>query len=271
MTFAGFETSQATGEPIELYTINVGAQSFRYTSTEDDYVYQSQTYSAIGMARGSITLSGEIRQDNLTLEMPADEAFPQLYIDIVPSNTATLTVYRLHRPDGGTPESVLIYKGVIRSLAFSEDGTRAALSIVPISNKLARTIPRYTYQGLCNHFLYDERCKVIKSNFQYNGAVTLVDGFQLTVSGLNASKGAGWAVGGLVQIGSSDFRGVLAQSGDVLTLTLPFSTDLTGLNVDVFAGCDHTIATCKSKFDNVINYGGSAYVPLKNIFATGIK
>lgn len=270
MSFDAFETSQDSGEPIELYTINVGADSFRFTSTEDDYVFNSQTFTAIPIQRAAIQMSAEIRQDTLSIEMPGTEALPQLYVEIVPSQTATLTVQRLHRTDGGTPEAILLYKGIIRSVAFSDDGQKATLSAVPISNQLTRTIPRYSYQGLCNHFLYDSRCKILKSNFQHTGEVTLVDNFNLTIDSLS-SKGSDWAVGGVVQIGSSDFRGILQQSGDVITVTVPFAVDLTGVVVDVFAGCDHTIATCKSKFDNVINYGGSAYVPLKNIFQTGIK
>ena len=43
-----------------------------------------------------------------------------------------------------------------------------------------------------------------------------------------------------------------------------------GQDVDVFAGCDHTVDTCDQKFDNVINYGGWPYVPSKNPFESGI-
>jgi hypothetical protein len=71
-------------------------------------------------------------------------------------------------------------------------------------------------------------------------------------------------------LGGVDRRLILSSSGDVLTLLLPFTSSPLGSTVIVFAGCDHTIATCKSKFNNVVNYGGFAFVPTKNIFQTGI-
>ena len=43
-----------------------------------------------------------------------------------------------------------------------------------------------------------------------------------------------------------------------------------GTEVEVFAGCDHTIATCKTQFDIVVNYGGFAFVPTRNPFESGL-
>jgi hypothetical protein len=62
----------------------------------------------------------------------------------------------------------------------------------------------------------------------------------------------------------------LAQAGDVLTLILPFSVDMVGKVVTVYAGCDRSIAMCVAKFDNLNNFRGCPYVPTKNIFLTGL-
>ena len=64
---------------------------------------------------------------------------------------------------------------------------------------------------------------------------------------------------------------VLEQDGDDLTLVLPFHEDVLSEDVSVYAGCDHTIATCLAKFANDINFGGCPYVPTKNIFITGVE
>ena len=58
----------------------------------------------------------------------------------------------------------------------------------------------------------------------------------------------------------------------MLTLLLPFNTtDVdVGTSVEVFAGCDHSLATCKAQYDNVANYGGFAFVPLRNPFESGL-
>ena len=51
----------------------------------------------------------------------------------------------------------------------------------------------------------------------------------------------------------------------------PFGVDVTGLNLQIFAGCNHELTgDCANKFQNAINFGGFAFVPNKNIFATGL-
>jgi hypothetical protein len=57
---------------------------------------------------------------------------------------------------------------------------------------------------------------------------------------------------------------------------MPFTVDMESENVIVYAGCDHSHATCISKFgtsgsENGDNYRGCSFVPTKNIFETGIK
>ena len=81
----------------------------------------------------------------------------------------------------------------------------------------------------------------------------------------------GFYDGGFVFFSSiNDYRLILSHVGNDLTLLLPFPSDAAGETVRIFAGCDHTIATCKTKFDNVLNYGGFAFVPILNPFLTGL-
>lgn len=269
MTFIAFENSQAGGSPVELYTLALGTETFRWASGEEDYVYSGDTFEAVEISRSRILISAEQRQDVLNVSLPGDNELVRRYVDIVPGKRATLTVQRVHRDDPDQ-EAVVLFKGIVQSVAFTSDGTKASLAIRPLTVGLSQNIPRFTYQALCNHFLYDSGCKVNQNSFKYTATVSTVVGSTITVPGISAN-GADWAVGGFVQTGSSDFRLVLAQTGDDLRLLLPFASSPLGSSVDVFAGCDHTIGTCKIKFNNVVNYGGFAFVPLKNIFATGIK
>jgi hypothetical protein len=40
--------------------------------------------------------------------------------------------------------------------------------------------------------------------------------------------------------------------------------------VKVFAGCDLTLAQCKAKFSNVLNFGGMPHMPQSNLFRVGL-
>jgi hypothetical protein len=103
--------------------------------------------------------------------------------------------------------------------------------------------------------------------------VVSVSGNDIGVSGVGAA-GAGFFDGGFVKTpagGNDDARLILASSGDTLTLLLPFSVDVLGTDVDVFAGCTHDLAICSSKFDNVVNYGGFPFIPRKNPFNSTLR
>lgn len=44
----------------------------------------------------------------------------------------------------------------------------------------------------------------------------------------------------------------------------------TGATLRFYAGCNHSVVTCKDKFNNVNNYGGCPFVPTRNPFSTGV-
>ncbi len=271
MTFLGFETSQETGEPIELYRITQGSNLWLLNSSEDTYTFGGDDYEPAPLTRGRLSDDSEQGQGSLSVSLPATSALAEAFALVVPGQKMSITITRLHRTDGGTPEGVLIFKGFVQGVDFSEDLRLASLNVVPVTKGLARSIPRYSYQGVCNHFLYDSQCKVSQSLFAFTANVSASSGSTITVPGLTASKGADWAKGGFVQLGTTDFRLIIDHPNDTISLLLPFPSDVVGEEVTVFAGCDHSLATCKSKFDNVANYGGFAFVPLLNIFTVGLK
>lgn len=79
-----------------------------------------------------------------------------------------------------------------------------------------------------------------------------------------AGKGKQWRF-----IGSShDFN---------FTVNLPFKSgndDLgrhlpSGQEIQVYPGCQHTLTICKTRFNNLSNYGGQPFIPLDNPFSSG--
>jgi hypothetical protein len=53
-TFDFYESSLQGGRPLELYTISVGLEEFRYTSNAVDVTYSSKLYSSIPIRRGEV-------------------------------------------------------------------------------------------------------------------------------------------------------------------------------------------------------------------------
>lgn len=270
MTFAAHETSQEGSRPVELYRFVVGGATYAYTSAEDTIVASSITYAPEAISRSRILNSQEQRQNVVEVTVPGVNAFAALYKQIVPGQRATLTVQRLQRGDTPTPERLTLFQGYVQSVAFLNDGRLAKIAAVPSSAAQSRPIPRFTFQGSCNHVLYDNGCKVVAGDFKHTGLVTAVNGNVITVDGAGAFIDDYFTSGFVDAAGGLDARLVLSHTGDDLTLLLPFPFTIVGSTIDVYAGCDHTLPTCKVKFNNVINFGGFAFVPKRNIFNSGL-
>jgi len=264
-SFDFYESSQEDASRIELYSLAIGNDVYRmHDQVTYQIDYDTNPYYKTSISRGHIATG----QEHLTINLPGDHGFSQKFTTIAPGQLGTLTIYAYHR--GFSSDVKVIYKGVVRSVAFTSDMTKSLLSVVPVSDAFDKEIPQRTFQASCNNVLFDADCKLAAASYKYTNDVSLVSSNNITVIGLSASKGSGWSTGGYVAYSVLDYRLILAQTGDVCELALPFYADVTGEEVDVYAGCDRTIATCNSKFGNKDNFGGCPYVPTKEIFKTGI-
>lgn len=273
MAFQTNEISLEGGSPIELYELNIDQETFYFTSSEEPFEFVNHVYDPVEVSRSTITVGTEERTQTISFNLPTAHPFVQKFVDVVPGKKATLTIFRFHRYDTAPQERVTMFKGLVQSVAFTKNAEVAKVAVMPLTGSLGRQIPRVTYQGVCNHVLFDARCKVDAGSFEYVGNASAINGDLITVDGLLGAKGAGWATGGFIQDDAgSDFRLILSQATNDVRVLIPFSnqTPIIGTDVSVFAGCAHTLAVCKTKFNNVINYGGFQFVPTKNPFATGL-
>jgi len=272
VTFDALENSREDGNVLELYEFRYGAETTRLTSYNQDIVFQGVTWTAIQISRGQVQNSVEQAINELKIDMPLSHPIASQYISNVPGKVGSVRIFRAHADDPAE-ETLLLFDGFVAQAGF--DGALVAtLSCSPSTSVFKRSGPRFNYQSLCNHVLYDGRCKIVEAAFRFTGTVASVNGGEIEVAGLFAAEGAGWTTAGFVRAPAGTFddaRLILAQSGDVLTLLNAFAEPVLGTSVDVFAGCDHSLATCDTKFANVDNYGGFPFVPIKNPFGSSIR
>ncbi len=276
MTFAPIETSVEDGNVLELYTFTFGGQTDRFTSFNRDITFDGFLFTATQISRSKLESSVEDAINELKITLPQDNVIPQQFIANVPGRVGSVTVERAHADDPAE-ERIVLFAGFIAQVGFDADLV-ATITCKPQTSIFKRAGPRITYQGICNHVLYDARCKILRTGdpageFLLTGNVTAVSGNDIDVAGV-AAAGAGFFDGGFVKApagGDDDARLVLSSSGDTLSLLLPFSIEVLATSVDVFAGCTHDLDICLTKFDNVINYGGFPFVPRKNPFNSTLR
>lgn len=273
MTYAAFENSTESGQPVEVYRFTIGSNSYFYTSAEDETIsVGGLDYTYEDISRTRLGDGPEDRDQVLEITVPSSNAVAQQYVNIVPGNRAKVEVRRIQRNDTDN-EVLLVFTGYIHSVSFKDNGAKAVIACQPVTAARSRVMPRFGYQSLCNNVLYDDICRADDTDpsFRLSGAaVTAVSGNVITVAGANGFTD-GWFTGGYVEtIGTTDYRMIIGHTGNDLTLHIPFPFDATTVTVNVLAGCDHSIATCKTKFNNVVNFAGFAYVPTRNPFLVDI-
>jgi uncharacterized phage protein (TIGR02218 family) len=264
------EASIESGSPVELYEFAIANGTTYYMCSGSDVgiVFNGQTYLPVAINRAPIPLSAKSRTEIVQVTLPANHALAALYANIVPAFPTKVTIYRYHRTDS-ISNAIALFTGVIRIVSFSESKGTASIGIMPYTGQFKRNIPRYTYQSLCGNILYDRWCTINPADFTVSGVVSAVtSAVEFTVAGLDAQPDQ-WSTSGYVSYGG-DYRLITNQTGAVITIIAPFTVDVTGVTVSVFAGCDHGISTCNTKFSNGVNFRGFVDVPVRNPFSSGL-
>lgn len=267
--FNDYEKSDENGQPVELYEFMIDAEAFRFTSSESTISSGGVDYRPVAISRNGFGQAMGERPDAMVVSLPTNEDFVKRFILTPPGIVVPFTLRRFHLNDPDLQVKIL-FRGVVKSVIFVEDGHKAEVHSAPITSAFSRTIPRFSYSGLCNHMLYDARCKIDEHDpaWEKHLHISAVANDQITADGAGAF-GADFFVAGFVESGN-DFRQVIKQVGDVLTLQLPFLISPLGNTLRCLAGCKLRLTDCRVKFDNVLNFGGFPYTPQKNPFASGL-
>lgn len=284
MTFQAFETSD--GQPVELLTMVNGVTIERYTNAENQLVIGANTFEPLEYRRTAPAQSKDADDAQVRITLPADNPIVRLYSTILTSNITTITIERFHNNDPDEQVQVF-WKGQIGSVTVSD--AEATILCIPLTQGRDE-LPRYTYQALCNYFLYDTNsCRVVRDDFRFVGTITsFLTPTQVTCSGLRAraqviDTGQGgnltsdeldeYWLNGYLETGGEVRRIVRSPGGgspadpDTVDIPFPFQGNVqVGDPIEVFAGCRRDTDICNRKFNNLLNYGGWPTVPKRNPF-----
>lgn len=277
MSYESLETSVEESRPVELYEFSLGATSYAYTSAEDDITIVADTWLARAIKRGKVEEGPKRRSSDFAVTLPSSDALSQNFLGIMPGVRVPMTVKRFHRGDtssGGNPEVITIFSGWVLSANFAKNGKECKLTARHALANLGRIIPSRSYASQCSHILYDSTtCQVDDTNPSFrisaDDVVSQASNDLTVTSIVSGGFSDGDFNSGYVEaIGTNDFRLIIGQVGNVLTLLTPFGT--VPSTVNIFRGCPHGIEACHDDFSNVINFGGFAFVPTRNPYTSGV-
>lgn len=271
MTFAAQETSIQEGQPVELYVFTAGVRVFYYTAAPETLIYETKEYQALQIERGAIEDAGDISKVGMSVTAQRDIGVADLFRVAPPSEVVVLNIYRLQLSDGAL-EKKLFWTGRVLSCEWME-GSRCTFSCESLLSSMRRPGLRRLYQRQCPHVLYGAACGLV--NTSHRTTIVLDDPFS-EVTGTTVKDPAidaqpdGFFAGGYLEFeaapGVIERRGIRTHVADAITLTHPIQGLAVTATVQLFAGCDHTLETCNTKFSNADNYGGFPFVPKINPF-----
>ena len=273
MTFASQEESRQLGEPVNLYLFRFGSgvnDYFAYADCEESVSFNGITFIPTPIDRANITSKTSLDKAELEIRTLQDTQLADKFRYYPPSEVVTLVIYQGHNLD---PSNQWLAAWSGRVLGFKIEGNMAHYTCLPVSTSMQRPGLRRHYQYGCPHLLYGQgvgRCNANKAaatisrtvSALFSNAIELPDSWESSparklkyANGMIEWTGAG----------QTERRTILdVQSDNLLLLSGPVRNLIVGATVNISLGCNHKMDDCASIHNNIVNFGGQPYIPLKN-------
>jgi uncharacterized phage protein (TIGR02218 family) len=257
----------------DCFTFTLAAgQTFHLTNWDQSISWNGVTYVA-----NSILIDGLKYKCAVGLEVDKQQitlaAYPATTINGAPAmqaiangafDGARVQRYRVFLSNylTGGVDGVLLFQGRV-STVDSVGRTQAKLTIASDLVVLEYDMPHNLFSATCSHVLYDQGCTVSRGAFTFSGSIG-AGSSQTQINWAGAQTGM---LQGALNMQSGLNAGVrttirAVNPGVSLVLLYPLPSPVTAGDLFVaYFGCDHTISTCKAKFNNVIHFRGFPFVP----------
>lgn len=270
MSFAAIETSRSLGAPFALFLFRYGpgvTDFYALTTAEEPITFGEYVYAPVPIHTENAVSSGALDDATLEVRLPKTLSVAQLFNTWPPSYPITLQIYQ---GNVGQADCQPLWSGRIIQHRIEVDDM--IFTCEPISSALRRSGLRRNYQYSCPHVLYGSQCRAPQANFTITAVVQAVATPYVTLP-------PGWAsdtdqphyVNGFVSwqnaAGHTEYRTLLViQSETVIRLSGDCSSLAEGMTLSLSKGCNHQTSDCLNVFNNIVNYGGCPWIPVKNPF-----
>lgn len=239
-----------------------------FTDHDRDLLIEGTTYKAatgftataiedqLGLAVSNLDVDGALSSAAIT----EDDLNAGLYDD------AAVTIMRVNWQD--VSQRVILRSGFLGQVTRGEASFSAELR--GLAAKLDQSAGR-VFQRTCAWELGDARCQIDLGAAAHHGSGTVesvISNFEFTASGID-SFASGVFSRGKIAWTSGDNASLQVEikihsqgTPSRLSLFLPMPRPMqAGDAFTITAGCDKSLATCRDRFSNVVNFGGFPHMP----------
>lgn len=261
----------------DLWTITLrGGDILRWTSHDQDvWLFGTKFTRGPLIDRGNISEKTGLEVSVLEMTITGG------YLDLVGSvpliqfiaqhglDGANIRLDRAYAPDWGSPlvGSILRFSGKVTSTP-SIQGITAQVEVSSWTILLNAQLPRNRFQSGCLRTLYDLGCGVIKEDYGYADVVSAPSAGSRTSFGSTLvttpsffSQGQVIFITGANINVSRSIRSYDGLGNFTLISPLPYPCGA-GDAFSVYAGCDLTPGTCDTRFNNLLRFKATPFVPV---------
>lgn len=256
----------------DLYLISMPDGSLlRWTSFDVDVSWSGYTWSASCpvLTRGTTRVVIGVEVDTLDLTIAPRTSDTVAGLPLLAAaragafDGARLTLYRAFlAADGSAIGAVMRFSGRFADVDFGRSAM--AVRVNSDAEALSVQLPRNTYSPTCGRTLYAPGCDVSRAANTVTGTVGAGSNTRQIICTLGATS-AWWDQGGMqFTLGAltGTRRTVKSYAAGVLTLFSPLAAaPAVGDTFAVYPGCDKTLATCQTKFNNGAKFRGCPFIP----------
>lgn len=272
-TFEDQEVSPDSGKPFELYFFVYGPEAtdyYAFTNAVRQIVRPVEGYGNVAfvpapMLREAYKSDGKVDIRNMNIRTPITSDLARLFLDYPPAQTTIVTIYAGHF-DQDEGEYPVVWVGKV--LSSSRERNEQVLTCSSTIASMKRVGLRRNYQYACPYVLYGPQCKANREAATYAATVAEVNRNSLGLV-------AGWApgippekfLGGMLHWTSEmgkEYRQITRITNGLLTFSGPIRDIDVGDTVYLILGCNHKMDDCRATHNNILNYGGQPWIPLKN-------
>lgn len=257
----------ATQTELYRFAEQGSAEVWTYTSGDQVVSYNAgsgaEDYEPVSIGRSEVESRNELARANLDVQVSLTNPAALRWLADNGENIVSLTIFEKDRLGAVS----VVWKGRLAGVIPGMDSI--TLKFESIFTSLRRPGLRARYQRSCRHALYGRGCNLDPEDFADVGTVTALDGTVVTVTEADAQPD-GYYTGGMLRSPDGILSYIINHVGPALLLQrasyslTQAAEDGFPFAVTIYPGCAHDRATCNTKFDNLLNYGGFDFIPQKN-------
>jgi uncharacterized phage protein (TIGR02218 family) len=233
-----------------------------FTDHDSDIVFEPVTFVASsGFTASAVQSTSGFAVDNLDVEgMLTSEFIAEADLHAGLYDFAQIEIFLLNYANLSQGK-LLVRFGWIGEVSYGKN--QFVAEVRGLSQKLAQKIGSL-FSPTCRAMFGDAKCGKNLNDYKFTATITAVESSQVFTTAL--ANPAGYFNYGFLKFtsGANDDLQMEVKDyvGGKITLALPMPYEVeVGDSLEVYAGCDKLIKTCKDKFSNAINFRGEPHVP----------